>query len=76
MTTVTNVYVIGEGERGEGSTPVAVVRTLEAARQYVFDNYNGTFLHQGESRTHWVAPRLTGYDIDLVHVHRMRLRPV
>lgn len=73
MTTVANVYVISEGERGEGSTPVAVARTLVSARQYVYDKYHGATLKQGESRAHWVGLMGTGYDIDQVHVHRLRL---
>ena len=72
VTTLTNVYVISEGERDEGTTPVAVARTLNAARQYVHDRYRAV-LRQGESRAHWVGLRGTGYDIDEVHVHRLRL---
>lgn len=68
-----NIYVISEGERHEGSTPVALTKTLQDARKYVYDRYHGAVLKQGENRAHWVAPRGTGYDVDLVHVHRLRL---
>jgi len=37
MSRTTYVYVIAEGERGEGHDPVAVATTLRRAKQIVFD---------------------------------------
>lgn len=64
-------YVISEGERGEGSTPIALTRTLKGAREYVHTRF-GTVLTRQDG-TNWMAPRSRDNHVDQIHVHRLRL---